>query len=144
LIPVKPPNLRETVSILSSLKLPYEIRHGISIADDALVEAPTLAGEYFQYLPPKSLPQSAIDLVDETAAIVAATRNSDPEELGATERKSRQLRAEIFGLERDKSSARNVEATRLEPPNLEEIPRSFRQTHDAPRPISRDLLEKMV
>jgi ATP-dependent Clp protease ATP-binding subunit ClpB len=143
LIPVKPPGVRETISILRSLKSRYETRHGVAIADDALVEAATLAGEYFQYLPSKSLPQSAIDLVDETAALVAVTRDSEPEELSAMERKSRQLRTEISGLERDKSSARHVEEIRLELSNLEEMLRPLRQTYGKLSSIKIDLSQKM-
>jgi ATP-dependent Clp protease ATP-binding subunit ClpB len=125
------------------LKFRYEKRHGVAIADAALVEAAALAGEYLQYLPSKSLPQSAINLVDETAAIVAVTRDSKFEELNAMERKSRQVRTEIAGLEGDKSSARHIEQIKLELSSLEKTLRPLREAYEKWSAIRIDLSQEL-
>jgi hypothetical protein len=140
LIPVNEPNIRETVSILRGLKHCYETSHGVAITDDALFETATLAGEYF---PSKSLPQSAIDLVDKIAAIIAITRDSEPEELKVIEKERRQLVTEIADLEQDinKPSSHVVEA-RLELSNIEKTIRPLRETYDNLRAIQRDLLQQ--
>jgi hypothetical protein len=140
LIPVNELNIRETVSILRSLKHRCETSHGVAIADDALFEAATLAGEYF---PSKSLPQSAIDLIDKIAAIIAVTRDSEPEELKVTEKERRQLVTEIADLERDmKKPYSHVEEARLELSNLLKTIRPLRETYDNLRVIRRDLLQQ--
>ena len=96
-ISVKGPTIRDTVSILRSLKSNWETHYGVQISDDAITEAATLAGH--------NLPQSAIDLIDETAATVQLTTESGPEAVQGLERKNEQLKAEIQTLERDASES---------------------------------------
>lgn len=49
----------------------------------------------------RKLPDSAVDLIDESAATVAVTRDSKPEELDSKERELQLLEVEIKALERD-------------------------------------------
>ena len=79
----------------------YEIHHGVRILDSALVSAAQLASRYLTY---RSLPDSAVDLIDETAATVAVQRDSKPEELDSLERQLHLLEVEINALERDKDA----------------------------------------
>lgn len=100
----------ETVAILRGLQPRYEIHHGVRILDSALVSAAQLASRYLTY---RSLPDSAVDLIDETAATVAVQRDSKPEELDNLERQLNLIEVEINALERDKE-ADSASADRLE------------------------------
>ncbi|KAG0605726.1 hypothetical protein M758_9G083100 [Ceratodon purpureus] len=62
---VDPPSPEDAISILRGLKPSLESHHGISIADDALVEAVKLSE---RYIPDSFLPDKAIDLVDVAAS----------------------------------------------------------------------------
>lgn len=88
----------ETIAILRGLQPRYEIHHGVRILDSALVSAAQLASRYLTY---RSLPDSAVDLVDETAAAVAVARDSKPEELDTLERQLHLVEVEINALQRD-------------------------------------------
>ena len=99
---VKEPSIPETISILRGLKERYEVHHGVTIQDGAIVAAATLAA---RYLTARRLPDSAVDLIDEAAAAVRVTRESQPEILDNLERKLRQLQIEIHALEREKDDA---------------------------------------
>lgn len=98
---VNEPSVVETVSILRGLKEKYETHHGVSILDGALVSAATLA---HRYLTTRRLPDSAIDLVDEAAASVRVTRDSQPEAVDRLERKKLQLEVEAHALGKEKDS----------------------------------------
>ncbi|ONH75968.1 Heat shock protein hsp98 [Pichia kudriavzevii] len=100
-IDVKEPSVRETVAILRGLQPRYEIHHGVRILDSALVTAAQLASRYLTY---RKMPDSAVDLIDETAAGVAVARDSKPEELDSKERQLDLLEVEINALERDKDA----------------------------------------
>ena len=111
----------ETVAILRGLQPRYEIHHGVRILDSALVTAANLASRYLTY---RSLPDSAVDLIDETAAAVAVARDLKPEELDSLERQHHLLEVEINALERDKDADTELkdrlEAARKRLENLEE------------------------
>jgi hypothetical protein len=49
------PHRRDTISILRGLRERYELHHGVSISDNALVEAAVLADRYIadRFLPDK-------------------------------------------------------------------------------------------
>ncbi|KAI5962453.1 uncharacterized protein KGF55_003529 [Candida pseudojiufengensis] len=91
----------ETIAILRGLQPRYEIHHGVRILDSALVVAAQLASRYLTY---RALPDSAVDLVDESAAQVAVARDSKPEELDNLERQLHLIEVEINALERDKEA----------------------------------------
>ncbi|VEU20056.1 DEKNAAC100346 [Brettanomyces naardenensis] len=100
-IDVREPTLNETVAILRGLQPRYEIHHGVRILDSALVAAAQLASRYLTY---RKLPDSAVDLIDESAAGVAVARDSKPEELDSKERQLQLVDVEIKALERDKDA----------------------------------------
>jgi len=101
---VKEPTVPETISILRGLKERYEVHHGVTILDGAIVAAAGLAA---RYITSRRLPDSAVDLIDEAAADVRVIRESQPEVLDNLERRLRQLEIEIHALQRetDPSSA---------------------------------------
>ena len=59
---VQEPTVEDTVTILRGLKERFEIYHGVTIQDKALVAAATLSN---RYITDRYLPDKAIDLVDE-------------------------------------------------------------------------------
>ncbi|QPG76623.1 hypothetical protein FOA43_004015 [Brettanomyces nanus] len=100
-VDVREPTVEETTAILRGLQPRYEIHHGVRILDSALVTAAQLASRYLTY---RKLPDSAVDLIDESAAGVAVARDSKPEELDSRERQLQLVDVEIKALERDKDA----------------------------------------
>ena len=62
---VDEPSAEEALEILRGLRERYQEHHGVDIADDALDAAVKLSDRYIQ---DRSLPDKAIDLIDEAAA----------------------------------------------------------------------------
>jgi len=140
---VKEPSVSETISILRGLKEKYEVHHGVTILDGAIVSAATLAS---RYLTQRRLPDSAVDLVDEAAAAVRVARESQPEVLDNMERKLRQLEIEIHALDREKdeaSQARLREA-RAEKANIEEELKPLREKYESEKERSREIQEQKI
>ncbi len=96
---VEEPSIEDAISILRGLKERYELHHGIHIKDQALVDAVLLSAKY---IPDRFLPDKAIDLVDEAAAMVKMSIDSQPAELDQLERKIRQLEIEKVALQKEK------------------------------------------
>jgi ATP-dependent Clp protease ATP-binding subunit ClpB len=72
---VDEPSVEDTISILRGLKERYEMHHGVRIKDSALVAAAVLS---HRYISDRFLPDKAIDLVDEAAAMVRTEIDSMP------------------------------------------------------------------
>jgi len=64
---VEEPSVDETLEILRGIKERYEEHHHLTISEEALSSAATLAS---RYIPDRFLPDKAIDLVDEAASRV--------------------------------------------------------------------------
>ncbi len=92
---VEEPSIEDALSILRGLKEKYELHHGIRIKDQALVDAVLLSAKN---ITERFLPDKAIDLIDEAAAMVKMSIESQPEELDQLERKIRQLEIEKVAL----------------------------------------------
>ncbi|KAI0998868.1 Heat shock protein [Podosphaera aphanis] len=140
---VKEPTVPETISILRGLKDKYEVYHGITISDSAIVTAATLAA---RYLTQRRLPDSAVDLIDEAAAAVRTERESLPEALDKLNRKLQQLNIEIHALSREKddaSKARLAQA-KLDASNLEEELRPLREKYDSERARGKAIQEAKI
>lgn len=137
---VKEPSIPETVSILRGLKEKYEVHHGVNILDGAIIAAATLAA---RYLTARRLPDSAVDLIDEAAAAVRVTRESQPEALDTMERKLRQLQIEIHALEREKDEAARVRLTQAqqEAANVDEELKPMREKYETEKQRSKDIQE---
>ena len=98
---VHEPTVEDTISILRGLKERYEIYHGVTIHDNALVAAATLSN---RYISDRFLPDKAIDLVDEACASIRTEMDSMPEELDAMRRKMMQLQIEETALKKEKDT----------------------------------------
>ncbi|KAJ5091185.1 hypothetical protein NUU61_006055 [Penicillium alfredii] len=140
---VKEPSVSETISILRGLKEKYEVHHGVNILDGAIVTAATLAS---RYLTGRRLPDSAVDLIDEAAAAVRVTRESEPEALDTLERKLRQLQIEIHALEReqDEASKTRLEAAKQEAANVTEELRPMREKYESEKQRSKEVQDAKI
>ena len=105
---VDQPTVEDTISILRGLKERFEIHHGVKISDAALIACATLSD---RYISDRSLPDKAIDLMDEAAAKIRMDIDSMPVELDEISRKIMQLEIEkqALGKEDDKASIKRLE-----------------------------------
>lgn len=116
---VDEPNVEDTISILRGLKERYEVYHGVTIHDSALVAAATLSN---RYITDRFLPDKAIDLVDEACAMIRTEIDSMPTEMDEISRKIMQLEIEETALkkETDELSAARLAEIRKELADLRE------------------------
>mgnify|MGYP002738042777 CR=1 FL=1 len=88
-VTVKAPSAEDTLAILKGIRPLYEAHHNIVLPDDMLKAAVDYS---VQYIPQRSLPDKAIDLVDVTAAHLAAQHPvTDIKALEAEMAQARQL-----------------------------------------------------
>ncbi len=106
---VPEPTTEDTISILRGLKERYELHHGIRIKDQALVDAALLSSKY---IADRFLPDKAIDLVDEAAAMVRMAIDSQPEEIDKIDRKVRQLEIERVALSKEQQTPESFDTLR--------------------------------
>ena len=105
------PSVEDAVSILRGLKERYEVHHGVSILDSALVAAAALSD---RYISDRFLPDKAIDLIDEAAAKLKMEIDSKPEDLEIIDRRLMQLEMEKLSLESEEEAGNRTSRQRLE------------------------------
>ena len=105
---VDEPTVEDTISILRGLKERYEIFHGVTIHDRALIAAATLS---HRYITDRFLPDKAIDLVDEACAALRTEMDSMPAEMDDVRRHIMQLEIEEVALKKETD---NLSKERLE------------------------------
>ncbi len=108
---VEEPQIEDAISILRGLKERFEVHHGVRISDSAIVEAVVLSD---RYISDRQLPDKAIDLIDEAAALIRTEIDSLPAELDEVNRKVMQLEIEREALKREKDTASAERLGRLE------------------------------
>ena len=106
---VSEPTVEDTITILRGLKERFEIFHGVTIQDKALVSAATLSN---RYITDRFLPDKAIDLVDEACATIRVQMDSVPTSLDEVTRKilTLQVEKEALKKEKDEVSIKRLEA----------------------------------
>ncbi len=116
---VDEPSVEDTISILRGLRERFEVHHGVRISDSSLVEAAVLSA---RYISDRQLPDKAIDLIDEAAAMIRTEIDSLPSDLDQINRKVMQLEIEREALRRetDKASRERLERLEEELANLKE------------------------
>ncbi len=107
---VEEPSVTDTVSILRGLKERFEVHHGVRISDASLVSAAVLS---HRYISDRFLPDKAIDLIDESAAMIRSEIDSLPTELDEINRKIMQLEIEQEALKKEKDQASMERLDRL-------------------------------
>ena len=108
---VDQPSVEDTISILRGLQERYEVHHGVRIKDAALVAAAKLSN---RYIADRFLPDTAIDLVDESAARLRTEIDSLPAELDEVSRKVLQLEIEREALRKEQDQASQARLATLE------------------------------
>ena len=118
-IKVLEPTVEDTITILRGLKERFEIHHGVSIQDKALISAATLSN---RYITDRYLPDKAIDLVDEACATIRVQMDSVPFELDTLTHKIMRLEIERQAIkkEKDELSKKRKEDIDLELEKLKE------------------------
>lgn len=96
---VSEPTVEDTITILRGLKGRFEIFHGVTIKDNALIAASTLSD---RYITDRFLPDKAIDLVDEACATIKMQLDSVPVELDTLTRKIMSLEIELQALKKER------------------------------------------
>ena len=97
-VQVKEPTVMDTITILRGLKPRFEVYHGVTIKDHALIAAATLSD---RYITDRFLPDKAIDLVDEACATIKVQMDSVPTELDNLTRKIMRLQIELEAIKKD-------------------------------------------
>jgi ATP-dependent Clp protease ATP-binding subunit ClpB len=95
------PNVEDTITILRGIKDKYEVHHGLSIRDSALISAAALSD---RYISDRFLPDKAVDLIDEAASKLRMEMNSAPELIDNLKRKLIQLEVEREALKKEKDT----------------------------------------
>ncbi|PWA50833.1 chaperone protein ClpB [Artemisia annua] len=96
---VAEPSVTDTINILRGLQKKYEDHHKVLIHDSALVAAVQLSS---QYISEGSLPNKAIDLLDEACANVRVQMNSETRKINNCERLIMQLEVRLHALQNKK------------------------------------------
>ena len=95
---VSEPTVEDTISILRGIKERFELHHGVTIMDNAIVAAATLSN---RYITDRFLPDKAIDLIDEACASCRMEIDSKPTSLDDADRKIAQLKIEQMALKKE-------------------------------------------
>lgn len=98
-ITIDPPTVDQTIEILRGLRDSYEAFHNVKISDEAIVSAATLSDRYIQ---DRSLPDKAIDLIDEASSRAKVKQNYDSPKL-------KEMKTKLAKLEAEKEDAVNQE-----------------------------------
>ncbi len=92
---VNPPTVEQTIAILRGLKDSFEVFHKVKITDDAIIAAASLSDRYIM---DRSLPDKAIDLIDEASSKVKVIGKKKPDDV-------KNLEDEIAKFEAEKKEA---------------------------------------
>ncbi len=138
---VKEPTVMDTITILRGLKQRYEVFHGVTIKDKALVAAATLSN---RYITDRFLPDKAIDLVDEACATIKVQMESVPEGLDRLTRSIMQLEIEKEALkkEKDEFSKKRIEEIDTKLETLKEKENNLRTKWEEEKDINNKINKK--
>ena len=138
---VSEPTVEDTITILRGLKERFEIFHGVTIKDNALVAAATLSD---RYITDRYLPDKAIDLVDEACATIKMQLDSVPVELDTLTRKIMSLEIERQALKKEKDdlSLHRVEKINQELDKLKEEESKLRQKWESEKEVKEKINKK--
>ena len=138
---VSEPTVEDTITILRGLKERFEIFHGVTIKDSALVAAATLSD---RYITDRYLPDKAIDLVDEACATIKMQLDSVPVELDTLTRKIMSLEIERQALKKEKDdlSIHRVEKINKELDELKEKETELRKKWESEKKIKDNINKK--
>ncbi|UVE18508.1 ATP-dependent chaperone ClpB [Pseudomonas sp. LS44] len=108
---VDEPSEEDTIAILRGLKERYEVHHGVTITDGAIIAAAKLS---HRYITDRQLPDKAIDLIDEAGSRIRMEIDSKPEALDRLDRRLIQLKIEREALKKEDDEATKKRLAKLE------------------------------
>ena len=137
-VQVNEPTVMDTLTILRGLKQRFEVYHGVTIKDNALVAAATLSD---RYITDRFLPDKAIDLVDEACATIKVQIDSVPIPLDKLTREIMQLEIELQSLkkEKDELSKERVAKIKEKIANLKEKEAKLRADWESEKKINEEI-----
>ena len=140
-VQVKEPTVTDTITILRGLKSRFEVYHGVTIKDKALVAAATLSD---RYITDRFLPDKAIDLVDEACATIKTQLESVPVNLDNLTRKIMSLEVEKEALkkEKDELSKNRLEEIETKLTTLKEKESTLRTAWEHEKEINNEINHK--
>jgi ATP-dependent Clp protease ATP-binding subunit ClpC len=118
---VDAPSVEESLEILNGLKTSYEKFHKVRYDDDAITACVILANKY---ICERNLPDSAIDILDETGALIGTVQ--DPEHL-------KEMRKNITNLEKEMESlslAENFDAADAKAEEIKKYKQLYKKAKD--------------
>lgn len=115
-VQVREPSQDEAVEILRGLRDRYEAHHGVEIKDDAIEAAVQLSN---RYITDRSLPDKAIDLIDEAASRVRLQQTLPPLDVRLDRQQLEKKRRELEHLERHQDLDNKIAPLRAEIEALE-------------------------
>ena len=109
---ISEPSIDHSVEILRGVKERYELHHGVTITDAAVMAAARLAD---RYISDRCLPDKAIDLIDEAAAQLKMDVTSKPQVVEDAEMDLRRVELAVLAAEQAPESERvQLQRQRLE------------------------------
>ena len=137
-VQVNEPTVMDTLTILRGLKQRFEVYHGVTIKDNALVAAATLSD---RYITDRFLPDKAIDLVDEACATIKVQIDSVPIPLDELTREIMQLEIELQSLkkEKDEMSKERVAKIKEKITSLKEKEAKLRADWESEKKINEEI-----
>ena len=138
---VSAPSVIDTIAILRGLKERFEVYHGVSIKDRALVAAATMSD---RYITNRFLPDKAIDLIDEACATIKVQMDSVPACVDELTRKIMLLEIERQSLkkEKDEQSKKKKKKIDKELYDLKLQEAKLKEDFEKEKKITNDILDK--
>ncbi len=124
-VKVKQPSEEEAVDILKGLRERYEAHHQVEITDDALQASVTLSQ---RYISDRSLPDKAIDLIDEAASRVRLQMSLPPADVRTDRARLTKLKADLEHTRKRSGDEEDMTARQTE---LDELEHSIAEREEA-------------
>lgn len=144
-IKVEEPSLDETIEILKGIRPKYEAHHQIEYTEEALKAAAELS---HRYIPDRSLPDKAIDLIDEAGAVKRLKVIYTPPSLRELERQKQELllkKSQAFTEQDFESMARHqMTLSRLELEMEEELKKQKAELAKEDNFVDRDDIAALI
>ncbi len=134
-VQVREPSPEEAVEILKGLRGRYEAHHNVEIRDDAIAAAVDLSS---RYISDRTLPDKAIDLMDEAASRVRLQQSLPPVDIRKDKVTLEKKKTELEHIEKRKKDSEEAAALRAE---VEALETSIREREEqwkketAPEPV---------
>jgi ATP-dependent Clp protease ATP-binding subunit ClpC len=114
---VKEPTEEEAVDILKGLRERYEAHHNVEITDDAVKAAVQLSQ---RYITDRTLPDKAIDLIDEAASRVRLQLSLPPQDVREDKARLLKMKAELDHLRRHREDTEDAQKAEKEVEEMED------------------------